>query len=75
MKLLASKNNLKDYLSQLESQLVVAKEKEEYDKVEFLDKNIVPLMNKLRKNIDRLELQVEKKIWPVPTYEDMLFRL
>lgn len=75
LKLLASKNNLKDYLSQLESQLVVAKEKEEYDKVEFLDKNIVPLMNKLRKNIDRLELQVEKKIWPVPTYEDMLFRL
>lgn len=76
IKLLAGKNRLKDYLAQLESQLVVANEiKDLYSKVEYLNREILPLLDCLRDIIDMLEHQVEKKIWPVPTYEDMLFKL
>ena len=76
IKLLAGKNRLKDYLAQLESQLVVANEIEDlYEKVVYLNKEIIPLLKCLRDIIDLLEHQVEKKIWPVPTYEDMLFKL
>lgn len=76
VKLLAGKNRLKDYLAQLESQLVVANEIEDlYEKIIYLNKEIIPLLKCLRDIIDLLEHQVEKKIWPVPTYEEMLFKL
>lgn len=76
VKLLAGKNRLKDYLAQLESQLVVANEIEDlYEKVVYLNKEIIPLLKCLRDIIDLLEHQIEKKVWPVPTYEDMLFKL
>ena len=76
VKLLARKNRLKDYLAQLESQLVVANEIEDlYEKIIYLNKEIIPLLKCLRDIIDLLEHQVEKKIWPVPTYEEMLFKL
>lgn len=76
IKLLAGKNRLKDYLAQLESQLVVANEIDDlYEKVKYLNKEIIRLLNCLRDIIDLLEHQVEKKVWPVPTYEEMLFKL
>ncbi|MGL4904169.1 MAG: glutamine synthetase III [Cetobacterium sp.] len=76
VKLLAGKNRLKDYLAQLESQLVIANEMSGlYEKVQYLNKEIIPLLSCLKDIIDLLEHQVEKKVWPVPTYEDMLFRL
>ncbi|MEG2697242.1 MAG: glutamine synthetase type III, partial [Cetobacterium sp.] len=76
IKLLAGKNRLKDFLAQLESQLVVANEVEGlYNRVVYLNEHIIPILKCLRDIIDLLEHQVEKKIWPVPTYEDMLFRL
>ncbi|MGL4425201.1 MAG: glutamine synthetase III [Cetobacterium sp.] len=76
VKLLAGKNRLKDYLAQLESQLVIANETSGlYEKVQYLNKEIIPLLSCLKDIIDLLEHQVEKKVWPVPTYEDMLFRL
>ncbi|WP_297406090.1 glutamine synthetase III [uncultured Cetobacterium sp.] len=76
IKLLAGKNRLKDNLSILESQLEVGtKINDLYEKVIFLNKEINPILEDMRKVIDSLEHQVEKKTWPVPTYEDMLFRL
>jgi len=32
-------------------------------------------MNKLRADIDALEMLVPRSLWPVPTYADMLFKL
>lgn len=76
IKILAGKDRMKTYLSQLESQLVVAnKVSDPYEKVVFFSENIMPILELLREIIDFLEHQVEKKTWPVPTYEDMLFRL
>jgi glutamine synthetase len=40
----------------------------------FRDK-VVVAMNALRKDIDALEGLVSAKIWPVPTYAEMLFKL
>ncbi len=40
----------------------------------FRDKVLVA-MNNLRKDIDTLETIVPRKLWPVPTYADLLFNL
>ncbi len=46
----------------------------EYDKKAiFFRKEIVPAMEALRTPIDKLEEIVDKEIWPVPTYADMLY--
>ncbi len=36
---------------------------------------IAPAMRALREPIDRLELTVDKDIWPVPTYGDLMFEV
>ncbi|MBR4098697.1 MAG: glutamine synthetase III [Clostridium sp.] len=36
---------------------------------------IVPTMTALRRSVDTLELLVEKDIWPVPTYGDLMFEV
>ena len=36
---------------------------------------IMPAMQDLRDPIDRLELIVDKDIWPVPTYGDLMFEV
>ena len=36
---------------------------------------IVPAMNALRIPVDELELLVDKDIWPVPTYGDLMFEV
>ena len=40
----------------------------------FRDK-VIPAMAKLRAPIDSLELIVDKELWPVPTYGDLLFEV
>ena len=36
---------------------------------------VVPAMDALRYPIDELELLVDKAIWPVPTYGDLMFEV
>ncbi len=40
----------------------------------FRDK-VFATMNDLRKDIDMLETITPRKLWPVPTYADLLFKL
>lgn len=35
--------------------------------------NVFPLMEKIRKSIDKLELMVDNEIWPLPKYRELLF--
>ncbi|HKL78974.1 MAG TPA: glutamine synthetase III [Mobilitalea sp.] len=42
---------------------------------EYFLKEVFPAMAELRAPIDSLELIVDKKIWPVPSYGDMLFEV
>ena len=41
----------------------------------FCRDEVVPAMRDLRTPIDRLELIVDKAIWPVPTYGDLMFEV
>ena len=42
----------------------------------FFYKDIVrPLMDNLRAPCDNLEKLVDKKMWPFPTYEDLMFEV
>jgi glutamine synthetase len=41
----------------------------------FYKSTVVPAMSELRAPIDALELIVDKEIWPVPTYGDLLFEV
>ncbi|MGL6113625.1 MAG: glutamine synthetase III [Cetobacterium sp.] len=76
IKLLTHKEKLKTVLSQIEGLLPkITTIDELYNKTLFLDGEIVPLLGELKKYVDLLELQVAKDLWPVPTYEDLLFRL
>ena len=44
-------------------------------KAEFFKDVVLPAMKELRAPIDALEVIVDKKAWPVPTYGDLLFRV
>ncbi len=42
---------------------------------EYCHGTIAPAMKALREPIDRLELVVDKALWPVPTYGDLMFEV
>ena len=41
----------------------------------FFREKVVPAMDALRAPIDRLEMIVDRDLWPVPTYSEMLFEI
>ena len=45
------------------------------DKAVFCHRIICPAMQTLRRPVDRLEMIVDKEMWPMPTYGDLLFEL
>jgi glutamine synthetase len=84
--LLPQKRNLKAILENLkglkQKELELEKLLEEaadvadaYDKAKFYREKVVSKMKELRAFADELEKLVDKKAWPFPTYEDLLFRL
>ena len=36
---------------------------------------VVPAMEKLREPVDRAEMLIDKELWPVPTYADLMFEI
>ena len=42
---------------------------------QFFKSQVVPAMEALRKPIDKLEMIVEKDIWPMPSYGDLIFEV
>ena len=38
-------------------------------------RQVVPAMDRLRSPIDKLEMIVDKKVWPMPSYGDLLFEV
>ena len=45
------------------------------DQAVFCRDKLSPAMDKVRPPIDRAELIVDREIWPVPTYSDLMFEL
>ena len=44
-------------------------------KAEYFLREIVPVMNDLRTPVDKLEMIVNKEMWPMPSYGDLLFEV
>ena len=45
------------------------------EKAVFCHREICPAMETLRRPVDRLEMIVDKEMWPMPSYGDLLFEL
>ena len=51
------------------------KKEDAFEKAKFYRDKVVSKMKELRTFADELEKLVDKKSWPFPTYEDLLFKL
>lgn len=69
-------NSLKRAIDELE---IVHKEtiqiEEGLEKAQAFRNNVLPKMEALREVADKLETIVDEKIWPIPTYSELLFRV
>jgi len=45
------------------------------EQAEFYQREVVPVMQALRKPVDELEMIVNKEMWPMPSYGDLLFEV
>lgn len=45
------------------------------EKAFFYRRQVIPAMDALRKPVDQLEMIVDKEIWPMPSYGDLLFEV
>jgi glutamine synthetase len=34
---------------------------------------VIPYLNTIRENVDRLEIIVDDELWPIPKYRELLF--
>ncbi len=62
-------NNLKEKSTQ------ALKREEGKEQAEFFKDEVVAAMAALRSPVDELEMLVDKNVWPVPTYGDLLFEV
>ncbi len=71
--LLKEVNKAMNNLSKLVEELGSKSDNEE--KAKFANRNIVPAMAALRKPVDELEMIVDKEMWPMPSYGDLIFEV
>ena len=45
------------------------------ERARFYYESVIPRMNSLREPVDRLEMLVDKDLWPMPSYGDLLFEI
>lgn len=70
--LIKTKAALKDLIAKTEK---VNKLSDVCEMANAFHDDIVPAMSALRKPVDELELMMDKKEWPVPTYGDLMFEV
>jgi len=63
-------HHLESSISEYEHQ---SKELTSLQKAEFAYKNFIPRAADLRKTLDKLEMLLPSKDWPIPSYENILF--
>lgn len=63
-------------LSKLSAQIAEAASKEEgKDQAEFFKEAVKVTMDQLREPVDKLEMLVDKEMWPMPSYGDLIFEV
>ncbi|HIV25539.1 MAG TPA: glutamine synthetase III [Candidatus Scatomonas pullistercoris] len=60
-------------LTEIEAKACVMEEGKE--QAEFYHNMVVPAMEALREPVDELEMLVDKEMWPMPSYGDLLFEV
>ena len=66
----------KDALDALVKITDEAAEKEEGSvQANFYHSDVVPAMDALRTPVDKLEMIVDKEVWPMPSYGDLIFEV
>ncbi|HBJ77835.1 MULTISPECIES: glutamine synthetase III [Fusobacterium] len=76
IKVIGYKNQLKDTITELNEGLKTAVAiPDEYERACYYNNELIPVLTRMRTIVDALELLVEKSVWPIPTYYDLLFRL
>ena len=58
-----------------DTMLEVGNYKEGKEQAEFYYQHVTSKMTALRQPIDELEMLVDKKIWPMPSYGDLMFEI
>ena len=72
-KLLKTTNSAMNKLGKLVAQ--VESDPDGRERAVFFRKKIVPAMDELRKPVDELEMIVDKEMWPMPSYGDLIFEV
>mgnify|MGYP000248371796 CR=1 FL=1 len=65
----------KEALRALETVVAEVPETEGKEQAFFFMQKVVPAMEALRKPVDELEMIVDKEMWPMPSYGDLLFEV
>lgn len=66
----------KEALNDLTEVTDIAAEMEDgRDRAVYYQKTVFPAMNRLRRPVDELEILVDKKMWPMPSYGDLIFEV
>ena len=65
----------KEALRALETVVAEVPETEGKEQAFFFMQKVVPAMEALRKPVDELEMIVNKNMWPMPSYGDLLFEV
>ena len=45
------------------------------ERAHFYHDHVMPAMEALRAPIDKLEMLVDKEVWPMPSYGDLIFEV
>ena len=64
---------LQPAMSSLEAVLSASEDGSVHDHAKHARDDIIPAMAKVREIVDRLEGFVADELWPLPTYQEMLF--
>ncbi len=65
---------VKSFVDQMvEARKVANKLEHEYDKAKAYHDQVVPFFDKIRYQVDKLELIVDNQMWPLPKYRELLF--
>lgn len=67
-----SKEALKRLIEEVEN---AAQRETDKEQAHYFKDFVVPLMEALRSPVDKLEMLVDKDIWPMPSYGDLLFEV
>ncbi|MBV6621364.1 MAG: glutamine synthetase III [Rivularia sp. (in: Bacteria)] len=66
-------NSLTDNIDNLQSAIAKSNFENTKEHMQYLATTICPLMQDVRADVDALEAEIADNLWPLPTYQEMLF--